>query len=160
MANKTQQRKAQKKSKRKKRLDKERNMRTNGARFRYALECRQSKDHPWRAMKRFRDAKEVQAHLEETEAIRKRGDSDIIEGRILDHNQLSRVVGHVKSFTKECGPSMLDAAKEVLNKTKSLKEEVGNSNLDAVSKYEKPKPQEEAEDAQLKSDDLQRIRAC
>jgi hypothetical protein len=120
MTSKAQKRREQKRANRKKRLTKERNMRANGARFRYTLECRMSKDHPWKPMKRFRDAKEIQKHLDETEAIRKRGDTEIIEGRVIDHNQLGRVVATVKPFLPEIGPSLEDAAKDIKAKVDQM----------------------------------------
>jgi hypothetical protein len=157
MATKTQKRKEQKKANRKKRLAKERNIRVNGVRFRFMLECRMSTDKPWKAMKRFRDVKEVNRHLEETEAVRKRGDTDIIEGRVIDHNQLDRVVATVKPFSFEAGPSMKQASKDIRKAIEGIKDytgpqggraialginkenftkPVGKSNLPTVSKCE------------------------
>ena len=112
MASNSQKRRAQKKAKRKKRLDKERNMRANRARFRYRLDVKWEGE--WKAAKRFRTSQEAQKHIDETEAIRKRGDTEIIEGRVIDLNSLTdRVVAQIKPFMPEMGPSMEQAAKDI-----------------------------------------------
>jgi hypothetical protein len=168
MATNAQKRQQQKKAKRKKRLAKERNMRSNGARMRYTLECRMGKDEPWKPMKRFRDAKEVQKHLDETEAIRKRGDTEIIEGRVLDHNQLDRVVATVKPYVPVEGISLEDAAKNIERAAreqslegvkgwqkptpinKNFEHPVGKAELDTVSECEEQhEPESEAANAEI-----------
>lgn len=109
MASKSQKRREQKKARRRKRLQKERNQRANRGRFRYRLDVRFEGE--WRTAKRFRTAEEVQAHLDETDAIRKRGDTEIIEGRVVDLRSLSgKVVAEVEPFHPEAGPSMEEAA--------------------------------------------------
>jgi len=117
MGSNAQKRKEQKKVARKKRLTKERNVRANGARFRFTLECRLSKNQPWKPMKRFRDRAEVQAHIDETEALREKGEVDIIEGRIIDNNVgLGRVIATIPASAAKAGPSMLEAARDKLGK--------------------------------------------
>jgi len=112
MASNAQRRKEQKKAKRRKRLDKERNQRASRARFRYRLDVKHEGE--WKTAKRFRTQAQTQAHLDETEAIRKRGDTEIIEGRVIDLNTLSeKVVARVKAFMPELGPSMEQAARDI-----------------------------------------------
>ena len=112
VASNLQKRKAQKKANRKKRLSKERNMRANRARFRYRLDVKWEGE--WKVAKRFRTGTEVQKHLDETEAIRKRGDTEIIEGRVIDLNSWNeKVVATVKPFLPEVGPSLKEAAKDI-----------------------------------------------
>lgn len=129
MANKAQQRKEQKKSQRKKRLDKERNERASKARFRYRLDVKVG--DKWRAAKRFRTSEEVQSHLDETEAIRKRGDTEIIEGRVLDMNSTFQTkVATVKAFCPTLhGPSMIEAAKDVFEAAGKINEETFEKGL-------------------------------
>jgi len=158
VASKTQKRREQKNAKRKKRLTKERNLRTNGARFRFTLECRLTKEQPWKAMKRFRDVKEVNRHLESTEAIRKRGDTDIIEGRVIDNNNFGKVVATVESSMAECGPSLEEAARDIsqaikenpLNIAKEKFEKpLGSAGLDAISMQSETESQPEDANAEV-----------
>ena len=114
MASSARKRKEQKKAQRRKRLDKERNQRANRARFRYRLDVKFEGE--WKTVRRFKTTAEVQAHLDETEAIRRRGDTEIIEGRVVDLNSVSgKVVATVAPFMPEVGPSMEQAARDVLN---------------------------------------------
>ena len=109
MSTKSQKRKQQKKAARRKKLTKERNQRVNQARFRYRLDVKVDGD--WKTAKRFRSHVEVNKHIEETEAIRKRGDTEIIEGRVVDMNStFGAVVKTIKSYSPQV-TSMLDAAK-------------------------------------------------
>ncbi len=112
MGSNAEKRRAQKKAERKKRLTKERNLRANGARTRYTLECRLSKNQQWKPMKHFRDQAAVQRHIDETEAIRKRGDTDIIEGRVIDNIGLGRIVARIPGYTVMKGITMNQAAQD------------------------------------------------
>lgn len=134
MASKAQKRKEQKKVARKKRLERERNQRANRGRFRYILECEMKADQ-WKPVKSFKDWDGVKRHIEETEAIRKRGDTDIIPGRVLDLNNFNRVVANIKGYTQEKGPSMEEAAQDNLKKSElNIAQPVESGMLDAVSK--------------------------
>jgi len=123
MASKTQKRKEQKRANRRKRLQKERNMRANGARMRYTLECRMGTGGDWRPVKRFRDRVEVQKHIDDTNAIRERGDTEIIEGRVLDNNHVFRVVATIPPFV----PTE-SSVEEALEKVKAYKSENSQEN--------------------------------
>jgi len=63
----------------------------------------------WRTIRRFKNSKEVNAHLEETQAIRLRGDTQIVEGRVID-TRTNTQVAHVEPFDIEIGPTMAEAA--------------------------------------------------
>lgn len=110
MATKAEKRKQKKKADRRKRLEKEKNMRGNAGRFRYVLECEMKKGQ-WKPMKRFKDRDGVQRHIDETEAIRKRGDTDIIPGRVIDLNNFNQIVARIPGYTAELVQTMRDAAK-------------------------------------------------
>ena len=108
MASRRDKRKEQKKTDRRKRLVKERNERSNGSRFRFVLECKMESGKPWKPVKGFKDMAGVQRHIDETAAIRKRGDTDIIAGRILDLDNFNRVIATVAPYSSETH-SMRDA---------------------------------------------------
>ena len=129
MPKKPRRRKEQKRTRRRRRLDKERNLRANRARFRYRLDVMWEGE--WRTAKRFRTAAEAQAHLDETEAIRRRGDTEIVEGRVVDLNSLSgKVVARVMPFHLEVGPSMEEAREAVEGAGQALPG-VGRENFNA-----------------------------
>lgn len=120
-------RKEQKKADRKKRLAKERNQRANQARFRYRLDIKVDGD--WKSAKRFRTMQEVDAHVDETEEIRKKGDTQIIEGRVMDMNYtFGREVLRIRPFNP-C-PDLKDAASKIKKAIKG----VGDAAKDLSSK--------------------------
>jgi single-stranded DNA-specific DHH superfamily exonuclease len=111
------QKKHQKKVARRKKIDKERNQRANKSMRRYSLDVKYEGE--WkRGVKTFKTAKEVNKHLDDTNEIRKRGDTEIIEGYVIDLNTMQRVA-HIKPYMPlEMAQSMFDVAKDL-----SLKED-------------------------------------
>jgi len=100
-------RKEQKKTDRKKRLSRERNVAHNRPDYRYDLQI--YFDEKWSVAKRFRSKTEVQDHLVETEKIRKQGGAEIVEGKVFSI-ATGREVAHIKPFKPEDkGPTMAEA---------------------------------------------------
>lgn len=98
MSSKAKKRKEQKRANRRKRLEKDRNQRSNRARFRYRLDVK-TDGGDWTVAKRFRTMQEVQVHVDETEEIRRRGDVRILEGRVMDMNYtFGRKVLGIRSY--------------------------------------------------------------
>ena len=139
MASNANRRREQKRASRKKRLQKERNQRGSRARFRYRLDVKHEGE--WKTAKRFRSSAEVQGHLDETAAIRKRGDTEIIEGRVIDLNSLSeKVVARVDAYMPEMGPSMEQAARDIRKAAEGMESEGSREAAERASreKFEKP----------------------
>jgi len=98
-----------KKIARRKRLEKEKNLRKNLPRFRFRLEINLG-DEGWIEAKMFRTDKEASAYLIEIEGLRRKN-VEIIEGRIIDIDKgviASVIPAHTPS---EVGPTMEEAAK-------------------------------------------------
>ena len=108
MSTKVNKKKQQKQTRRRKQLDKQRNQKRNKANYQYQLEV--FFDDNWQGVKQYRTKAEVQAHLDETEAIRKQGDVPIVEGRIMSIRTGSELV-HIPPFEPVSGPSMVEAAR-------------------------------------------------
>jgi hypothetical protein len=114
-SNKAQKRHSKKVARRKK-LDKERNQRANRSHRRYRLDVKFEGN--WKTYKFFKTAKQVNKHVEDTEEIRKRGDREIIEGRVVDMNTGGVVVTIPPSLP--IGPSMLEAAKMAIEENRKI----------------------------------------
>ena len=91
MAKKT---KAQKRKEKRKQYEWERNVSKNQAKVRFRLDVLFPDPKGWKSMGGFKSIAQVQAYSDEQEAIRKRGDTQILEGIIIDlrtNKQIHRV---------------------------------------------------------------------
>lgn len=128
MPTKAQKHKERKRVARRRKLRKARNIRRNNrADLRFRLEVLIGRDHEWRVVKRWRSEEGVRRHLRETEEVRERADTEIVEGRIIEV-KTGREVYHIQPFTpaRPVGPTMREAAKDVLpdNKGPARQEDV------------------------------------
>jgi hypothetical protein len=107
MATTAERKKLQKKTDRRKKIVKERNFLSNLGKAQYRLFVLLEKD--WRLVKKFRTRESVKKYIDEIEVARKRGDTEIIEGKVLDIG--GNIVATILPFTIEkVGPSMAEAA--------------------------------------------------
>jgi hypothetical protein len=107
--NRSLQKKQQKKVLRRKKLKKARNLEKNKADYRFCLDVLH--DGEWQTAKKWRTEEEVRIHVKDTEAIRMRGDTAIIEG-VIRNLKTGRPVHRIPSFTpEEVGPGMEEASK-------------------------------------------------
>jgi hypothetical protein len=121
VATRAEQKKQQKAADRRRKLAKARNVRRNNTpSFRYKLEVKIGGE--WCYAKKFSTPFSVKRHIEEVNELRKRGDVEIVEGRILDVES-GRQVAHIDGYTpEEVGPSATEAAATPLSQiTQSLK---------------------------------------
>ena len=111
--NKSQKKKHQKKVARRKRLEKQRN--TRGSMRRYRLDVKY--EDGWRTYKFFKTLNQVKKHVNDTEEIRQKGDTEIIEGRVIDLNDDSVLV-KIPPYIPLDGMTMFDIAKDNLSSNK------------------------------------------
>lgn len=155
MRTKAQQRKERKRAARRRKLRKERNVRRNNrADLRFRLEVLAGRNHKnpegeWRIVKQWRSEDGVRKHLRETEDARHRGDTRIIEGRIIDIKSGTEV-HHIQPFTpeKDQGPTMREAAHDSMEAHEAA--EVDKSDCD-IAGYDGPR-----DVARSESDDVSR----
>jgi len=113
---------AKRKAKRKEYI-RDRNVTKNQAQSRYRLEVLFADG--WKVMAGFKSVAQVQAYSDEQEVIRKKGDTEILEGVIIDIRS-DRQIHRIPPFKPE--PDGVEAAKSVepkgfLSDVKAAKEE-------------------------------------
>jgi len=109
MSSRIEQRRDKKRTDRRKRLERERNERHNQPEMRFRLDV--MFDGGWKSAKGFRSESEWRKHVDDVEALRKRGDTEIIRGKVIEIHS-GRCVAEVAPYTPaEVGPGMSEAAK-------------------------------------------------
>jgi hypothetical protein len=113
-SNKAQKKKHQKKVARRKKLERAKN--TRGSMRRYRLDVKF--EGGWRTYKHFKTLNQVKKHVDDTEKIRQKGDTEIIEGRVIDLNDESILV-KIPPYVPLDGMTMFDIAKQDLSSNKA-----------------------------------------
>ena len=122
--------KAQKRKAKRKAYEKDRNIAKNQPRERYRLDVL-FPEEGWRSVAGFKSMAQVQAYSDEQESIRKKGDTQILEGVIIDI-RTNKQVYRIPPFE----PSEMEAAKA---NPKGFEEDIKSvKDMPEKGKIEKP----------------------